>query len=471
MTATPARYNGRGRDPAPRIELTKLFDKLPPHALEAEAALLGSMILDWQVIGDVVQVIRGEEDFYRPAHGAIYRACVDLYEAGSKVDLVLLLERLKEKGVADQIGGVMYLLELAESMPSATSATYYATQVRKVAKLRRLIETAGRILHEAYTSGDDPDRILDAAEGELFKIAGDAPLSDAVTATQLMQETYAGLEAADGRAITGLETGFLELDDMTRGLQNGELVIVAARPSMGKTALALNMAAHIAVALKAPVVVFTMEMPRKQIGERLLCSRAAIDSGTVRRNALNPQQWERIQVGAGELSESPLYIDDQPSLSALQLRAKARRYAQRFGIKAVFVDYLQLMSGPKSDSREQEVSAISRGIKALARELNVPVVCLSQLNRGPENREGHRPRMSDLRESGAIEQDADAVILLHREDYYHQRDENQNYQPTNVAEVIVGKQRNGPTGTVKLAWHGPTMRFANLATASQQRTF
>jgi len=261
--------------------------------------------------------------------------------------------------------------------------------------------------------------------------------------------------------MTGLETGFYELDEMTNGLQNGEMIIVAARPSMGKTAFALNVAEHIAANNQKPVAVFSLEMGRQQLAQRLLCSRSTVDAHKLRRNTLSRDDFGRLAQAVGQLSEAPLYIDDTPGLTLLGLRAKARRLAARHDIAAIFVDYLQLMSAPGSESRQQEVSTISRGIKALARELSVPVVCLSQLNRQAEAREGHRPRMSDLRESGSIEQDADVVMMLHREDYYHRGED--GYEMTHVAELIIAKQRNGPTGAVKLQFDGATTRFNNLA--------
>jgi replicative DNA helicase len=445
-----------------RVELGKLFDKLPPHALEAEMALLGSMILDGQVIGEVVQLMQGAEDFYKPAHAAIYQVLVDLYDKNDPIDDVHLQQKLKDRGELDNIGGINYLVELFESVPSATSAPYYAKLVREKAVLRRLIEAAGRVLYEAYTSGEPVEDLLDRAEQEIFKLAESKATVEASDLHTLIQETYTRLETHDGRVITGLETGYFELDEMLSGLQNGELIILAARPSMGKTALALNIAEHIGATNKQPVGVFSLEMSKQQLAQRLLCSRSGVDSQRLRRNMIRPEDWAVLQDACGQLSDAPMYIDDTPGLTLLGLRAKARRMAARYHIKAVFVDYLQLMSaGSRTDSREQEVSTISRGIKALARELNVPVVCLSQLNRQAETREGHRPRMSDLRESGSIEQDADVVLMLHREDYFHRGEE--GHVDDNIAELIVAKQRNGPTGTVKLTFHSATTRFNNLA--------
>jgi len=444
-----------------QVDVSKLFDKLPPHALEAECALLGSLILDWRVCGEVIQVIKNAEDLYKPAHAAIYETLIELYDQVQSIDMVQLKQRLDDKGQLDQVGGLDYLIELAESVPSAASAVYYANIVREKAALRRLIESAGTILDDCYNSSEPVGDLLDKAERAIFEIAESKSTSDAAELGELLQETYDHLQSDEGMK-TGLQTGFMELDEMTNGLQPGEMIIVAARPSMGKTAFALNIAEHIAASTKQACAVFSLEMSRQQLAQRLLCSRSGVDSHKLRRNILTQDDFGKLALTVGELSEAPLYIDDTPGLTLLGLRAKARRLAARHGIKAIMIDYLQLMSAPGSESRQQEVSNLSRGIKALARELDVPVICLSQLNRAAEQREGHRPRMSDLRESGSIEQDADVVMMLHREDYFHKGED--DYEDTNTAEVIMTKQRNGPTGTVKLHFHGATTRFHNLAT-------
>ncbi len=461
--APPFRADFRKGDrrPVEAGELAKLFDRLPPHALEAEAALLGSMILDWHVCGEVIEIIRNDEDFFKPAHSAIYKAIIELYDQQQSMDVVQLTQKLKDQAVLDQTGGVEYLIELAESVPSATSAAHYARIVRDKAVLRRLIDAAGKIIYDAYHTSEPAADQLDVAEQAVFKLAETKTSDNATLLFDLATQVYKQIEDSDGRPLTGLETGFYELDEMTSGLQNGEMIIVAARPSMGKTAFALNIAEHMGATNKQPVVVFSLEMSKQQLAQRLMCSRSGIDSHKLRRNMLNGDEFQKLALVVGELHDAPVHIDDTPGLTLLQLRAKARRLAARHHIKAVFIDYLQLMSQPGAESRQNEVSAISRGIKALARELDVPVVCLSQLNRAAADREGHRPRMSDLRESGSIEQDADVVIMLHREDYYHKGEE--DYEDTNVAEVIIEKQRNGPTGTVKLQFHGGTTRFNNLA--------
>ncbi|NBC11717.1 MAG: replicative DNA helicase [Planctomycetes bacterium] len=808
--SSPYRRRDRGFDDQHKAELPQLFEKLPPHAVEAEAALLGSMLHDWRVCGEVLQIVKSGDDFYLGKHAAIYQVLIELYDQHQSIDMVQLNQKLADKQMLDQVGGLDYLLELLESVPSAASAEHYARIVREKAVLRGLIDSAGRILYDAYHSDQPAQELLEIAEKQIFDIAQFGSTDHAAELKDLLQETFDRLEADDGRLITGIGTGFYELDEMTNGLQPGEMIIIAARPSMGKaqpldarvlrddgwttmgelrvgdalasvdgqpshvtgifpqgrrqvyrvafsdgrsaeccaehlwrvsyrewdeprvlqtsrliemlgrkryqnrlfveafsgvfgreidcpidpwvlgcllgdgslggsslrfscadpdllerldaalgeeltlspaggydvrivqrdgahrrgvvgvqpnpvmealrkydlwgcgatqkfipraffeasytqraallrglmdtdgwverwgslryatssrqlardvvelmrslggsasytqkqttytyqgqrrhglptyvcnlqhpdarqfvsvpakhdrvapsrqrhrrlnlksieptrvvetqcisvshparlyitddfvvthnTAFALNIAEHIGATSKQPVAVFSLEMSKQQLAQRLLCSRSGVDSHKLRRNMLSRDDFAKLSLTVGELSEAPLFIDDTPGLSLLGLRAKARRLAARHDIKCIVIDYLQLMAAPGSESRQQEVSNLSRGIKALARELSVPVLCLSQLNRQAEQREGHRPRMSDLRESGSIEQDADVVMMLHREDYYHRGDD--EYVDTNQAEVILAKQRNGPTGTVKLAFHGPTTRFNNLA--------
>ena len=813
MSAFPLPFesgNGRRRFEERRIELGQLFEKLPPHAAEAEYALLGSMIVEPRVCGEVLTTLAGPHDFYKPAHGVIYSILVELYDQYQSLDALQIVQKLRDKGVIDQVGGLEYIVELAESVPSAASYQHYARIVRDKAQLRRLIEASGKVIYDAYHADLPVEELLDAAERSIFDVAERKSEDRASLLKHLLEETYERLEKQEGEGVSGLRTGFHELDDMLNGLQKGEMIIVAARPSMGKaqpldakvlkpsgwtsmgelrvgdavasvdggasrvtgvypqgarqvhrvtfadgrsaeccdehlwrvwyrgwdgprvletgvlrtmlskaryrnrlwietfngefgseeelpldpwllgfllgdgalggssvrfstadrenleavraavgqemelqpaggynyrvrqaggahrigvkgvnpnplkqalvalgvwgcnahekfipptylggsrdararllaglidsdgwvesfgalrfatssqrlaenvvslmrslggtasiaskqtrysyrgevregrvtyvcnlqhdaarefatlpskrarldkgrqrkrrlnirsieptrvtqtqcisvshpsrlyvtddyvvthnTALALNMAENIAATERRPVAVFSLEMSKQQLAQRLLCSRSGVDSHKLRRNMLGRDDFQKLALTVGELAEAPMYIDDTPGLTLLGLRAKARRLAAQHQVQAIFVDYMQLMAAPGSESRQQEVSNISRGIKALARDLEVPVVCLSQLNRQAESREGHRPRMSDLRESGSIEQDADVVMMLHREDYFHKGDE--EYEDTNVAEVIVNKQRNGPTGVVKLVFDGATTRFKNMA--------
>jgi replicative DNA helicase len=453
-------------------ELGKLLDKLPPHSLEAEMALLGSMILagteNIHTIGDVLQIIKSADDFFLPKHAAIYRCLVDLYDQRSSVDAVQLVQRVRDLNQEEAVGGVNYLIELTEAVPTAVNAPYYAGIVRDKAKLRHLINAAGEILREAHESAEPANIVLDKAEKHIFEIAQTSSDNDPASLQQLMAATFEALERRQesGRTITGVSSGFLQLDEMLSGLQPGELIIVAARPSMGKTAFALNIAEYIAVDSKLPVAVFSLEMSKQQLAERLLSARSGVDSQRMRRNMLNSEELARLQETADELSQAPMFIDDTPGISAMELRAKARRLASQQSIQCIVIDYMQLMSFPGSESRQAEVSAISRSVKALARELRVPVICLSQLNRNPEGRESKKPMLSDLRESGSIEQDADVVMMLHREAYYHNGDQEwaaENAGKENVSEIIIAKQRNGPTGIVELLFDGKTTRFLNLA--------
>jgi len=388
---------------------------------------------------------------------------------------VQLTDALVSSGALEDVGGQTYLLQLAEAVPSAASAVYYARIVAERMRLRRLIDAAGQILYDAFHArpddqpgGDGSQSIVDEAERRIFEIADESQTGDAERLKELLHQAIEILEEREGRTVTGLTTGYFDLDDICSGLQQSEMIIVAARPSMGKTALMLNLAEQVATGgssgAMVPVGIFSLEMSRQAIAQRMLCSRSGIDSHLVRTGRLGQEHFARLLDACGQLGEAPIFIDDTPSLTVLGLRARARRMALRHGVRCIFVDYMQLLTAPGKDreSRQVEVSAISRGVKALARELDIPVVVLSQLNRGAEAREGHRPRMSDLRESGSIEQDADVVMLLHREAYYHQGDSDwveQHPSDANVAELIVAKQRNGPTGVVKLVWDAKTTRF------------
>ncbi|MBL0928210.1 MAG: replicative DNA helicase [Phycisphaerales bacterium] len=475
---------GRGERVVATREMQKLFDRMPPHSLEAEMCLLGSMILDHQATAEIIGLVPSGEFFYSEAHGAIFEALKSLYDTRNSGDLVQLVEKLRDAEVLETVGGPEYLEQLAASVPSAANAPHYARIVRQKRQLRKLIETAGQILWDAYHVGggsadadaDAATAVLDKAEKQIFEIAEEAQGMDSATLATLLQEQLTFLMQNEGRAITGLDTGFYDLSEITSGLQKGELIIVAGRPSMGKTSFALNLAEQVARGgqphsehgPRTPVGFFSMEMSRQSVAQRLLCAYANVDSHHLRTNRLGKDDFARLYRVVAELSEAPIFIDDSPSLTVLQLRAKARRMVAQHGVKCLFIDYLQLMSAPGSarDGREREVSAVSRGIKALARELEIPIICLAQLNRGAEQREGNRPRMADLRESGSIEQDADVILLLHREEYYHSQDPEwvrENPDKAGVAEVIVAKQRNGPTGVIELFWDSKSTRFKNLS--------
>ncbi len=459
-----------------RARLEQLFDQPPPQAPEAEMALIGSIILDADVVGDVLSIVPDGRAFYKEANAVIYDGLVKLWDRNQSGDLVQLVDYLREKEVFEDVGGHGYLVQLAEAAPSSAAAEHYAKIVASKYKLRQLIDVAGTVLYDAYHVGslgeeDVVKALLDKAEKLIFEIAETEQMLQSSELRELLHETFEILESNEGKTITGTGTGYYALDEITSGLQPGELIIIAARPSMGKTALALNLAEQIALGGgpgggRVPTAFFSLEMSRQTVTQRMLCAHSGVDSHKLRRNQVGEQDFERLMRSSGVLSEAPVYIDDTPGMTIMQLRARARRMAAKHGVRCVIIDYLQLLTAPGAgrESRQVEVSTISRGVKALARELSVPVVCLSQLNRGAEQREGHRPRMSDLRESGSIEQDADVIALLHREEYYHIQNPEwieENPDKRGLAELIIAKQRNGPTGTVDLTWDSRVTRFRN----------
>ncbi len=440
-----------------------------PESLAAEASVLGSMLLDPERIGEVIEIV-SQECFYRVEHRYMFDAIVSLYEKNKShgLDAVLLRDELEKRKQLEEVGGVEYIGKILDSVPSSANAIYYAEIIKDKMLMRQLIQIATEILNDAYNESGEPEEKLDEAEQKIFAIADQKITSNAVGLKDLVTRAYELIEKREGAYVTGLPTGYYELDDLTCGLQNGEMIVIAGRPSMGKTSLALNIAEHIGLTEKIPVAIFSLEMGRQQLAERFLCSVSDIDAQLVRKGMLSTEHYRKLVEACGTFSEVPIFIDDTAGLTPLELRAKARRLKSRYKIRCVIVDYLQLMHmGTKSiESRQQEITAISRYIKALARELNVPVMVLSQLNRSSEGREGHKPRMSDLRESGSIEQDADVVMLLHREDYYHKNED--GYEPNNTAEVIIAKQRNGPTGTVKLVFREKVTRFENASRIEQE---
>jgi len=437
-----------------------------PESLAAEAAVLGSMILDPSCIGDVLAIVNAES-FYHDEHTVIFRAIVGLWEAHKEggVDGALVRNALDEQGKLEAIGGGEYLRRVLESVPTAANAVYYAKIVSDKALLRELVSAGTQIVNAAYDKvGETPEKV-DEAEKLIFAITDRHVTSEAVALPSLLQDVYAAVEKRAERELTGLPTGYYELDKLTAGFQDGDMIVIAGRPSMGKSSWALNMAEHMALFNDVPVAIFSLEMGRRQLAERFICSNAGVDSQKVRRGNVTTGDYQELVQACNRLADAPIYIDDESGLTPLGLRAKARRLKSKYGIQCIIIDYLQLMDcpGKKQDNRQQEITTISRRIKGLARELNVPVIVLSQLNRQPEAREGHRPRMSDIRESGSVENDADLILLLHREDYYHRGEP--DYVPDNIAEAIIGKARNGPTGIVKLCFREQCTRFENLAQA------
>jgi replicative DNA helicase len=439
-----------------------------PESLAAEAAVLGSMLIDPQCIGQVVETLE-RDAFYRVEHQHIFDALVSLYERnkGAGIDAVLLRDELSKRNCLEDVGGVEYIAKILDCVPSSANVGYYTEIVKDKMLLRELINVTGRILEDAYSQTGEVKQLLDEAESKIFAVTDKNISGNAVALKDLVVHSFELIEKRQGTHITGLATGYFELDDLTCGLQNGEMIIIAGRPSMGKTSLALNIAEHISLREGFPAAVFSLEMGRQQLSERFLCSISGIDSQKVRKGLLADEDYKKLADACAELSEASLYIDDTSTMTPLELRAKARRLKSMHNIRCIVVDYLQLMylGTGRAESRQQEITEISRYIKALARELNIPVIVLSQLNRSPEGREGHRPRMSDLRESGSIEQDADVVMLLHREDYYHHGED--DYQQDNSAELIIAKQRNGPTGAIKLTFREKITRFENASAVDE----
>jgi replicative DNA helicase len=437
-------------------------ERLPPQSREAERCVLGSMLRDNAVIGDVVQIVRAE-NFYTDAHQKIFQAIISLYDRGHPVDLVVLAELLKEQKHIEDVGGYSYLGELWDAAPTAANAEYYARIVRDKALVRNLIHAGTEILRDAYDQAMPADELLATAERKVLDIAELGITGQTTTLRDALQEAYDRIDVrmqGEQRSVTGLGTGYLDLDNITAGLQNSELIIVAARPSVGKTAFGLNLARHIAVEEKQPVFFVSLEQSRIELAERLLCCQGRVDGHRLRTNRISGDDMQRLIDAGGELRQGKLFIDDTPGQGMLRIAANARRLKLRHGIKIVFVDYLQLVDPDnRRDNRQEQVAQISRRLKFLARELEVPVVALAQLNRGLEDRQSHEPRLADLRESGSIEADADTVMLLHRPELYEPG------QHDGILEIIIGKQRNGPTGKVTLTFLKQFMRFENYAPA------
>jgi len=433
-----------------------------PHNLEAERSVLGAILVHNDAFNTAAQVIDGR-DFYRDAHRRIFDRMVTLSERNEAIDFVTLKEELSRAGDLDDVGGPAYIASLADGVPRATNVEYYARIVKEKATLRNLIYAANKILTSAYEADQEPELILDEAESSIFAVADDRLKAGFVPMRDLVKENFPKVELLfeHKRLVTGVPTGFIDLDEMTRGLQAGDLVIIAARPSMGKTSLVLNIAQHVAVQPDLTVGFFSLEMSKEALFIRLLTSEAQIDSHRLMSGAIGQKDYGRISHAIETLSAMRLFIDDTANIGVLEMRAKARRLQAEHGLNLIVLDYIQLMSARgRYENRTLELASISRSLKGLAKELNVPIVVLSQLSRAPEARADHRPQLSDLRESGALEQDADVVVLIYRDDAYNR---DPNNPDAGIAELILAKQRNGPTGVVKLAFLREQTRFANLA--------
>jgi len=433
-----------------------------PHNLEAERSVLGAILVHNDAFNTAAQVIDGR-DFYRDAHRRIFDRMVTLSERNEAIDFVTLKEELSRGGDLDHVGGPAYIASLVDGVPRATNIEYYARIVKEKATLRNLIYAANKILASAYEAEQEPELILDEAESSIFAVADDRLKAGFVPMRDLVKENFPKVELLfeHKRLVTGVPTGFIDLDEMTRGLQAGDLVIIAARPSMGKTSLVLNIAQHVAVQPDLTVGFFSLEMSKEALFIRLLTSEAQIDSHRLMSGAIGQKDYGRISHAIETLSAMRLFIDDTANIGVLEMRAKSRRLQAEHGLNLIVLDYIQLMSARgRYENRTLELASISRSLKGLAKELNVPIVVLSQLSRAPEARADHRPQLSDLRESGALEQDADVVVLIYRDDAYNR---DPNNPDAGIAELILAKQRNGPTGVVKLAFLREQTRFANLA--------
>ncbi|MDD3655662.1 MAG: replicative DNA helicase [Atribacterota bacterium] len=436
-----------------------------PQNISAEQATLGSILLEKDSILNCIEILQ-PEDFYKSAHQIIYQCALDLFEKNQAVDLVTLTEELKKMKQLDDVGGASYLATLMSSVPTAANVVYYAKIVEEKAILRKLINHATQIVTMGYEEQEEARVLLDKAENLIFDVSQQkiknffSPLKD------LLTESFEKIEDLyhSGNFITGVPSGFITFDELTTGFQRSELVIVAGRPSMGKTAFCLNIAQFAAMQHKIPVAIFSLEMSKSQIVQRMLCSEARIDTHALRRGIMPEEDWPKLSLAAGRLSAAPIFVDDTAGISPLEIKAKARRLKAKHELGLILIDYLQLIqTGLKIENRQQEISQISRSLKGLARELNIPVIAVSQLSRAVEQRSNQRPRLSDLRESGALEQDADVVVFIYREEYYKPKSSKKG-----IAEVIISKQRNGPTGTVELAFLKEYTRFENLARIAEE---
>ena len=438
-----------------------IYQKVLPQNIEAEQSVLGGILIDNEALHKVLEIIE-PNDFYRDNHKKIFLAFLELSENNTPLDIITVTELLQKKGELTNIGGATYLASLVDSVPTTANITHYAKIIKEKSILRSLIAKATDIVNMGFEASEDVAEILDKAEEAIFSITQQRIQTSYYSIKEIIKQTFETIEELSSKrdSVTGIPTGFVDFDRLTAGLQPSDLIIIAGRPVMGKTSFTLNIAQHAATRAGVPVGFFSLEMSKEQLALRMLCAEARINSQKIRSGFLSERDWLRLTDAAATLSEAPIFIDDTPALSVLEIRAKARRLRSEHNIGLIIVDYLQLMKGRgKVDTREREISEISRSLKALAKELNIPVVAVSQLNRRVEERENKRPRLADLRESGAIEQDADLIVFIYRDEVY-----NEDTPDKGIAEVIIGKQRSGPTGVVKLAFLDKYTRFENLLT-------
>jgi len=434
--------------------------RIPPHSIEAEQCTLGSMLLDEDAIAEVFGMLKAD-DFYRAEHRDIFNSIDELYSSGKSVDIVTLGEALRRNGTLEKCGGLEYLAAIAEQVPSAASAHHYAEIVEDKAIVRSLIKSSGEVLEMGYENQDDARKVMDFAQRTIFDIAMEKESKGVSHISDILDENLKTLTKLykEGNRVPGIPSGYIDLDKLTAGFQPSDLILIAARPSMGKSSLALNIAQHVALQEGKSVAIFSLEMSKEQVVNRILSSEMEIENMKLKTGDINSDEWQKVAVGAAQISEAAIYVDDTSDISAAEMRAKCRRLKLKKQLDMVIIDYIQLIAGGKrNESRQQEITEISRNLKILAKDLHIPVIALSQLSRAPEQRQNHRPMLSDLRESGAIEQDADMVMFIYRDDYYDKETENPN-----VTELIVAKNRNGSTGDVKLRWHAEFTKFSNLA--------
>lgn len=441
--------------------MNQMIDRVPPHNNEAEQSVIGAIFLEPQALITAAELLM-PEDFYRMAHEKIFQTMIILSDKGQAIDVVTVTEELSAKKELEDVGGISYLMEIANSVPTAANIVHYARIVEEKALLRRLIRVATSIVEDGYAREDEVEALLAEAEKKMMEVSNRKNAGDFRHIKDVLVETYDSIELLHTKKgdVTGIPTGFRDLDKITAGFQRNDLIIVAARPSVGKTAFALNVAQNVATKTDENVAIFSLEMGAEQLVMRMLCAEGNIDAQVLRTGALEAEDWRKLTMAMGSLSNAGIFIDDSPGIRVNDIRSKCRRLQQEHGLGMIMIDYMQLIAGSGSkpgENRQQEVSEISRSLKSLARELKVPVVALSQLSRGVEQRQDKRPMMSDLRESGSIEQDADIVSFLYREDYYDKETENQN-----MIEIIIAKQRNGPTGTVTLAFAKEYNKFVNI---------
>lgn len=434
--------------------------RIPPHDIEAEQAIIGSMLTDKDAVIAAVEVLQ-EQDFYREDNKIIYSAILNLYNRAEPIDIITLKSELKSMGKFEAVGGLEYIVQLPDKVPTTSNVEQYIKIVEEKSMLRALIKTADELITLGYDPTQEVEQVIDTAEKKIFQVMQKKNQKGYSSIKDILVDTFTQLEQLYNQkeSITGVPTGFVDLDYRTSGLHNSDLILVAARPAMGKSAFALNIATNAAVRAKVPVAIFSLEMSKEQMTNRILCSEAMVDSAKVRTGKIDDDEWAKLAATSGELSEAGIYIDDTTGISIMEIRAKCRKMKLEKNIGLVVIDYLQLVQGSnkKGGSREQEIAEISRSLKILAKEIDVPVIALSQLSRAPEQRIDHRPMLSDLRESGSIEQDADIVMFLYRDDYY-----NEDTEKKNIAEVIIAKHRSGATGTVELLWLANYTKFANI---------